>query len=108
SHLKNMKHFISFANKKTLTLIDEFGTGTEPQLGGAIAEAVLEKLNSERTFGVITTHYANLKAFADKTEGVVNGAMRFDVEKLEPLYELEIGKPGSSFAFEIAKKIGLP
>jgi DNA mismatch repair protein MutS2 len=108
SHLKNMKHFISYANRKTLILIDEFGTGTEPQLGGAIAEAVLEKLNAEKTFAVITTHYANLKAFGDKGEGVINGATRFDAEKLEPLYELEIGKPGSSFAFEIARKIGLP
>lgn len=108
SHLTNMKHFLNFSNRKTIILIDEFGTGTEPILGGAIAESVLEKLNSLKTFGVITTHYANLKTFGDRTEGIVNGAMRFNTEKLEPLYELEIGKPGSSFAFEIARKIGLP
>ncbi|MBX9852751.1 MAG: endonuclease MutS2 [Cytophagaceae bacterium] len=108
SHLNHMKNFTSFADPKTLVLIDEFGTGTEPNLGGAIAESVLEKLNKRRTFGVITTHYANLKAFAEKAEGIINGAMRFNTEKLQPLYELEIGKPGSSFAFEIAKKIGLP
>jgi DNA mismatch repair protein MutS2 len=108
SHLKNMKHFLSFANDKSLLLIDEFGTGTEPQFGAAIAESVLEGLNRRRTFGIITTHYSNLKAFADHTEGVVNGAMRFDLSRLEPLYELEVGKPGSSFAFEIAGKIGLP
>lgn len=108
SHLKNMKHFLEFSNRKTILLIDEFGTGTEPTLGGAIAESVLEKLNKSKAFGVITTHYANLKAFADRTEGVINGAMRFNAEKLEPLYQLETGKPGSSFAFEIARKIGLP
>jgi DNA mismatch repair protein MutS2 len=89
-------------------LIDEFGTGTEPTLGGAIAEAVLEQLNKERAFGVITTHYTNLKNFAEKTEGLVNGAMRYDPERLQPLYRLEVGKPGSSFAIEIARKIGLP
>ena len=103
-----MKYFLDFSNKKTLILIDEFGTGTEPNLGGAISESVLEKLNASNIFGVITTHYANLKLFGDRTEGVVNGSMRFNAEKLEPLYELEIGKPGSSFAFEIARKIGLP
>jgi DNA mismatch repair protein MutS2 len=107
SHLTNMKHFLKFADKHTLFLIDEFGTGTEPSLGGAIAEAILEKLNESRAFGVINTHYTNLKFFAEHTEGVINGAMRFDVQHLEPLYQLEIGKPGSSFAFEIAYKIGL-
>jgi DNA mismatch repair protein MutS2 len=108
SHLKNMKHFTLFSNEHTLCLIDEFGTGTEPQLGGAIAEAILEDLNEKKTFGVITTHYANLKVFAENTAGVVNGAMRYDVKQLEPLFELEIGTPGSSFALEIAQKIGLP
>ncbi|HEY8401581.1 MAG TPA: Smr/MutS family protein, partial [Cytophagaceae bacterium] len=108
SHLTNMRHFLNFAGKRSLILIDEFGTGTDPQFGGAIAEAVLDGLNKLRTFGVVTTHYSNLKTYAENTEGVINGAMRFDVQKLEPLYELEIGKPGSSFAFEIATKIGLP
>jgi DNA mismatch repair protein MutS2 len=108
SHLKNMKHFLTFASNKSLMLIDEFGTGTEPQFGAAIAESVLEHLNQKKVFGIITTHYSNLKAFAEHTEGVINGAMRFDLSRLEPLYELEIGKPGSSFAFEIAGKIGLP
>ena len=108
SHLKNMKQFLSFAGNKSLILIDEFGTGTEPQFGAAIAEAVLEGLVERKAFGLITTHYGNLKAYADKTEGVVNGAMRYDLKNLEPLYQLEIGRPGSSFAFEIARKIGLP
>ena len=89
-------------------LIDEFGTGTEPSLGGAIAEAVLDQLNRSRVFGVITTHYTNLKNFAEHTPGLINGAMRYDPEKLQPLYRLEVGKPGSSFAIEIARKIGLP
>jgi DNA mismatch repair protein MutS2 len=108
SHLTNMKHFAQQANRHTLCLIDEFGTGTEPKLGAAIAEAILEHLNRRQVFGVITTHYANLKFFADRTPGLVNGAMRYDVEQLQPLYELEIGQPGSSFALEIAQKIGLP
>jgi DNA mismatch repair protein MutS2 len=108
SHLANMKHFVSFSDRKTLFLIDEFGTGTEPQFGGAIAEAILKDLVKKQAFGVITTHYSNLKQFADRIKGVVNAAMRYDVEHLEPLYALEIGKPGSSFALEIAKKIGLP
>ncbi|GAB3934516.1 endonuclease MutS2 [Larkinella terrae] len=108
SHLTSMKAFVTFANRKTLFLIDEFGTGTEPGLGGAIAEAILEELTKSGAYGVINTHYTNLKLFADKTTGLVNGAMRFDGEHLEPLYELEIGRPGSSFAFEIASKIGLP
>lgn len=108
SHLTNMRHFLTMANKRTLFLIDEFGTGTEPGLGGAIAEAILEDLTKSGAFGVINTHYTNLKVLADKTEGLVNGAMRFDGEHLEPLYQLEIGRPGSSFAFEIASKIGLP
>jgi DNA mismatch repair protein MutS2 len=108
SHLTSMKAFVTLANRKTLFLIDEFGTGTEPGLGGAIAEAILEELTKSGAYGVINTHYTNLKLFADKTTGLVNGAMRFDGEHLEPLYELEIGRPGSSFAFEIASKIGLP
>lgn len=108
SHLTNMRQFLARSNKKTLFLIDEFGTGTEPGLGGAIAEAILENLTQSGAYGVINTHYTNLKVLADKTEGLINGAMRFDGEHLEPLYQLEIGKPGSSFAFEIASKIGLP
>ena len=108
SHLTNMKFFTTMTEKNTLFLIDEFGTGTEPQFGGAIAESILEELNSQRAFGVINTHYGNLKQLAEKTPGIVNGAMRFDGGKLEPMYELEIGKPGSSFALEIARKIGLP
>jgi DNA mismatch repair protein MutS2 len=107
SHLMSMKHFTQFANKKTILFIDEFGTGTEPQFGGAIAESILLALAKLGTYGVITTHYGNLKQLADKQQGLVNGAMRYDVEKLEPLYQLEIGKPGSSFALEIASKIGL-
>lgn len=108
SHLLNMKFFIKNSNDKTLILIDEFGTGTEPQIGGAIAESCLELFNKNRTFGVITTHYTNLKYFAGQTEGVVNGAMLYDREHLQPLFMLEIGNAGSSFAIEIARKIGLP
>ncbi len=108
SHLLNMKHFSKNANDKTIVLIDEFGTGTEPMLGGAIAEAILQKLNENKAFGVITTHYTNLKHFASQQQGIVNGAMLYDAQKLEPLFKLEMGKPGSSFAFEIAYKIGLP
>ena len=108
SHLLAMKQFVTLAGRRSLVLIDEFGTGTEPALGGAIAEAVLEQLNRARSFGVITTHYTNLKNYAERTEGIVNGAMRYDPEQLQPLYRLEIGKPGSSFAIEIARKIGLP
>jgi DNA mismatch repair protein MutS2 len=108
SHLLNMKNLVLNSNEKSLFLIDEFGTGTEPQLGGAIAEAVLEKLNQNKSMGVVTTHYSNLKLLARQGNGIMNGAMLFDTEKMEPLYELKIGKPGSSFAFEIAKKIGFP
>ncbi len=108
SHLTNMKHFVNFSNKFTLFLIDEFGTGTEPSLGGAIAESILEQLVRAKAYGVINTHYTNLKVFANKNSGTINGAMKFDAEHLEPLYELEIGKPGSSFALEVAQKIGLP
>jgi DNA mismatch repair protein MutS2 len=108
SHLLNMKHFLENANDKTLFLIDEFGTGTEPQLGGAIAEAVLTELNNKKSFGVITTHYANLKLMADNNPGILNAAMLFDTRKLQPLFVLQTGNPGSSFAFEIARKIGFP
>jgi len=108
SHLMNMKHFVKHSNNNTLVLIDEFGTGTEPMLGGAIAEAILGELNQLRAFGVITTHYTNLKHFASSAEGIVNGAMLYDSQNMNPLFQLEIGKPGSSFAFEIARKIGLP
>ena len=108
SHLLNMKYFLRNANNNTLILIDEFGTGTEPQLGGAIAEATLEQLNNKQTYGVITTHYTNLKLAAERLPGLINGAMLFDSKEMQPLYKLQIGKPGSSFAFEIAKKIGFP
>ncbi|WP_194777370.1 endonuclease MutS2 [Pararhodonellum marinum] len=107
SHLMSMKHFAEFADKNTILFIDEFGTGTEPQFGGAIAESILLALNKSGTYGIITTHYGNLKQIAAKSQGLVNGAMRYDVDRLEPLYQLEIGKPGSSFALEIAGKIGL-
>ena len=108
SHLMNMKCFLEHANDETLFLIDEFGTGTEPQLGGAIAEAVLNELNNKKSFGLVTTHYANLKLLADKGNGIINGAMLFDTRRLQPMYMLQTGKPGSSFAFEIARKIGFP
>ncbi len=108
SHLINMKYFIKHASAGTLLLIDEFGTGTEPMLGGSIAEAILGELNRSYVFGVITTHYTNLKHFASLTDGIINGAMLFDNHLMQPLFQLSIGKPGSSFAFEIARKIGLP
>ena len=108
SHLMHMKHFVKHTNNKTLILIDEFGTGTEPMLGGAIAESVLNKVNSYDAWGVITTHYTNLKHQATQTEGMVNGAMLFDTKEIRPLFKLKMGQAGSSFAFEIAKKIGLP
>lgn len=108
SHLINMKHFLRNGNEKSLILIDEFGTGTEPMLGGSIAEAILGELNRKKVFGVITTHYTNLKHFASLTPGIINGAMAFDNHLMQPLFQLITGKPGSSFAFEIARKIGLP
>ena len=108
SHLINMKNFVRYGTGSSLILIDEFGTGTEPMLGGSIAEAILAELNRKKVFGVITTHYTNLKYFASLTEGVINGAMSFDNHLMQPLFQLIIGKPGSSFAFEIARKIGLP
>lgn len=108
SHLLNMKYFIRNSNAKTLLLIDEFGSGTEPIIGGALAEATLERFNRNLAFGVITTHYTNLKLYADATNGIVNGAMLYDRQHLQPLFQLSIGNPGSSFAVEIARKIGLP
>ena len=108
SHLTNMKIMMKNCNERSLILIDEFGGGTEPQIGGAIAEAVLKRFNEKRTFGVITTHYQNLKHFADAHEGVVNGAMLYDRHLMQALFQLQIGNPGSSFAVEIARKIGLP
>ncbi|MCL2133654.1 MAG: Smr/MutS family protein, partial [Bacteroidales bacterium] len=108
SHLLNMKHFLRSAAANSLVLIDEFGTGTEPAAGGAIAEAILTQLIERRTFGVITTHYTNLKYYAATAQGIVNGAMLFDVQQIQPLFRLETGTPGSSFAFELARKIGLP
>ncbi|MDF9828802.1 DNA mismatch repair protein MutS2 [Parabacteroides sp. PF5-6] len=108
SHLTNMKFFVRHCDDKTLLLIDEFGSGTEPQIGGAIAEALLDRFNRRKSFGVITTHYQNLKHFAEEHEGVVNGAMLYDRHQMQPLFKLSIGNPGSSFAIEIARKIGLP
>lgn len=108
SHLTNMKYFVEHNNNKTLILIDEFGSGTEPQIGGAIAETLLNRFNQKLSFGVITTHFQNLKHFAYNTDGIVNGAMLYDVEKMQPLYRLSIGTPGSSFAVEVARRIGLP
>ena len=108
SHLTNMKMMLKSCNGESLILIDEFGGGTEPQIGGAIAEAVLKRFNLKGTFGVITTHYQNLKHFAEDHEGVVNGAMLYDRHEMRALFQLQIGNPGSSFAVEIARKIGLP
>lgn len=108
SHLTNMKIMMKSCNERSLILIDEFGGGTEPQIGGAIAEAVLKRFNEKGTFGVITTHYQNLKHFAEDHEGVVNGAMLYDRHLMQALFQLQIGNPGSSFAVEIARKIGLP
>ncbi|MCC8197000.1 MAG: endonuclease MutS2 [Tannerellaceae bacterium] len=108
SHLINMKFFLRNCDEKTILLIDEFGSGTEPQIGGAIAQALLERFNRKQSFGVITTHYQNLKHFAEDTPGIVNGAMLYDRHLMQPLFKLAIGNPGSSFAVEIARKIGLP
>jgi DNA mismatch repair protein MutS2 len=108
SHLLNLSFFLVNSNHRSLFLIDELGTGTDPSLGGAIAEAALEKLSETRAFGVVTTHYSNLKLLAGKVPGILNGAMLFDTKKLQPLYILASGKPGSSFTFEIARRIGLP
>lgn len=108
SHLTNMKFFVRNCNNKSILLIDEFGGGTEPQIGGAIAESLLKRFNEKRAFGVITTHYQNLKHFANEHNGVINGAMLYDRHLMQPLFTLSIGNPGSSFAIEIARKIGLP
>ncbi len=108
SHLKNMRDVLSEADSKSLVLIDEFGAGTEPTAGGAIAEAILAEIEGKGAFGVITTHYSNLKFFASSSKGVINGGMQFDVQNIKPLFKLEIGTPGSSFAFELARKMGLP
>ena len=108
SHLLNMKRMIKASNNKTLLLIDEFGTGTEPQIGGAIAEAVLKQFWERKAWGVITTHYQNLKHFAEDHPGVINGAMLYDRHQMKALFQLQIGRPGSSFAIEIARKTGLP
>ena len=103
-----MKHFLSHGNDATLILIDEFGGGTEPQIGGAIAQAILKEFNDKHLWGVITTHYQNLKHFADDTDGLINGSMLYDRQQMRPLFRLSIGNPGSSFAIEIARKTGLP
>lgn len=108
SHLQNMKQLLAEAGERTLFLLDELGGGTEPRSGCAIAEALLEELYRRRSFGVVTTHFADLKLLADKYDGIVNGAMLFDTERMMPLYRLSVGHPGSSFAFEIATKIGFP
>lgn len=108
SHLLNMKQMMRHCDGASLILIDEFGTGTEPQIGGAIAESVLKRFNKRHAYGVITTHYQNLKHYAQETQGIVNGAMLYDRQQMAPLYQLQIGNPGSSFAVEIARKIGIP
>lgn len=108
SHLLNMKNLCTKADNKTLFLIDEFGTGTDPSIGGAIAESILEFLNKKQAFGIVTTHYSNLKLLAQREDNIINGAMLFDQKNMRPLYKLSIGMPGSSFAFEIAQTIGLP
>jgi DNA mismatch repair protein MutS2 len=107
SHLKNMKHFMEVANGKTLFFIDELGSGSDPNLGGAFAEVIMEELAHKHSFGIVTTHYLNLKVMANKVAGIINGAMAFDEENLLPLYKLIIGKPGSSYTFSIAERIGL-
>ena len=108
SHLTNMKLMLNRADNTSLILIDEFGGGTEPQIGAALAQAILHQLNEKRVFGIITTHYQNLKHYADDTDGLINGAMLYDRQKMQPLFQLSVGYPGSSFAIEIARKIGIP
>ncbi len=108
SHLLHMKYFIENANGKTLFFIDELGSGTDPNLGGAFAEIILNEMNYKHSFGIVTTHYLNLKIFANRTPGILNGSMMFDEENLLPLYKLTTGKPGSSYTFAIAERIGLP
>ena len=108
SHLLNMKYFLKNSGSKSLLLVDEFGTGTEPQIGGAIAESILQHIDDTGAYGVLTTHYSNLKHFASQTPGIINGAMLFDQQNLQPLFQLQVGKPGSSYAIEMARKIGIP
>jgi DNA mismatch repair protein MutS2 len=107
SRLENMRNFLERSDQESLVLIDEFGSGTDPKIGGAIAESILKQLNEQRIYGVITTHYSNLKIYAFKTKGIVNASMNFDKDTLSPTYELQVGRPGSSYAFEIAEKSGL-
>lgn len=108
SRLVKMKYFLEHANRRTLVLIDEFGTGSDPELGGAIAEVILEELARKKSFGIVTTHYTNIKLVAENLQGVSNACMVFDAETLQPKYELLVGQPGSSYTFEVAQKIGLP
>ncbi|HZH88185.1 MAG TPA: DNA mismatch repair protein MutS [Chitinophagaceae bacterium] len=108
AHLTDMKYFLEFATGSTLFFIDELGSGSDPLLGGAFAESMVEHLTRKHALGIITTHYLNLKVMAGKIPGIINGAMTFDEKKLEPLYHLQIGKPGSSYTFEIAQRVGLP
>jgi DNA mismatch repair protein MutS2 len=108
SHLINMKYFMENANGKTLFFIDELGSGSDPNLGGAFAEVIMEELAKKHSLGLVTTHYLNLKVMANKVNGIINGAMAFDEKNLKPLYQLIIGKPGSSYTFSIAERIGLP
>jgi DNA mismatch repair protein MutS2 len=107
SHLLSMKHFMETSNGKTLFFIDELGSGSDPNLGGAFAEVIMEELARKHAFGIVTTHYLNLKVMANKTPGIINGAMAFDEKSLLPLYKLAVGKPGSSYTFAIAERIGL-
>ncbi len=108
SHLMHLKHFIESANGKTLFFIDELGSGSDPNMGGAFAEVIMEELNKKRAMGVVTTHYLNLKIMANRTSGIMNGAMLFDERELKPMYQLVVGKPGSSYTFSIAQRIGMP
>lgn len=108
SHLMHMKHFIEVANGRTLFFIDELGSGSDPNLGGAFAEVIMEELSSKHAYGIVTTHYLNLKVMANHTQGILNGAMQFDEVRLQPMYKLMVGKPGSSYTFAIAERIGLP
>ena len=107
SHLINMKYFMEQSNGRTLFFIDELGSGSDPNLGGAFAEVILLELLKKHAFGIVTTHYLNLKVMANKTPGIINGAMAFDEQSLQPLYQLILGKPGSSYTFSIAERIGL-
>ena len=107
SHLKNMRYFMENANGRTLFFIDELGSGSDPNLGGAFAEVIMEELSRKHAFGIVTTHYLNLKVMANKVPGIINGAMSFDEQNLLPLFKLAVGKPGSSYTFSIAERIGL-